>query len=138
MSTATVTNTLQLKILTPNRLVVDEAVTSVQAASPDGEFGILPRHVPMIRPLKIGLLRYVQAGKTQTLAVIGGMLTTEGQTVTVLSDAVERGDEIDVARAQQAKERAEARLREKEATVDVKRAELSLARALLRLKVARG
>lgn len=128
---------MQLKIVTPNRTVVDEAVDSVTALSTDGEFGVLSNHIPLVTPLEIGVLQYSQNGQTKKVAVMGGIFSTDGKVSTVLSDAAELVDEVDAVRAQHAKERAEARLREKSASVDVKRAELSLHRALVRLKLTK-
>jgi F-type H+-transporting ATPase subunit epsilon len=128
---------MNLKIITPHKTLLDEPVDSVTATTLDGEIGVLPNHIPLVSPLDIGVLKFVQNGQTKKVAVMGGVFSTDGKVTTVLSDAAELSDEIDVARAQHAKERAEARLREKAASVDVKRAELSLAKALVRLKLNR-
>lgn len=130
---------MKLRIVTPERLVYEsENVEAVYGKAVDGHLGILPKHVPLITPLEIGVLTYVEEGKHRPLAVMGGMLSTDGQTVTILSDAAELSSDIDTARAQQAKERAESRLREREANYDLARVEKSLARALVRLKVTGG
>jgi F-type H+-transporting ATPase subunit epsilon len=126
---------MNLKIITPHKTLIDEAVDSVTAVTIDGEIGVLPNHIPLVSPLDIGVLKFVQNGQTKKVAVMGGVFSTDGKITTVLSDAAEFSDEIDAARAQHAKERAEARLREKAASVDVRRAELSLAKALVRLKL---
>lgn len=130
---------MKLKVVTPERLVYEsDTVEAVYGKAVDGQLGILPKHVPLITPLEVGVLTYVEGGKHNPLAVMGGMLSTDGQTVTILSDAAELSKDIDAARAQQAKERAESRLREKEANWDLARAEKSLARALVRLRVTGG
>lgn len=126
---------MNLKIITPHKTLLDEPVESVTATTIDGEIGVLSNHIPLVTPLDIGVLKFVQNGQTKKVAVMGGVFSTDGKVTTVLSDAAELSDEIDLARAQHAKERAEARLREKSASVDVKRAELSLAKALVRLKL---
>ena len=128
---------MKLKIVTPERMVLEADVDAVYANAIDGEVGILPKHVPMVTPLSIGVLSYVQSGQKQPAAVMGGVLSTDGKTVTILSDSAELSSEIDKVRAQQAKERAEARLKEKTADWDQARAERAFARALLRLKISR-
>lgn len=126
---------MHLRILTPERIVLDEEnVDGVTARSTQGEFGVLPRHLPLVAPLDIALMTYKMGGKDYTAAVMGGMFSTDGQKITILSDAAELSSEIDTARAKHARERAEARLREKHEDVDTVRAELALSRAMARLK----
>lgn len=125
---------MKLKIVTPERVVVEEdSVEAVYSKSVDGQIGILPKHVPLVTPLDIGLLHYVKEGQKQPLAVMGGLLRTDGEEVVILSDAAEKTSDIDVVRAQNAKQRAAARLQEKNDTTDVGRAQRSLARANARL-----
>jgi F-type H+-transporting ATPase subunit epsilon len=128
---------MRLKIVTPARVVLDEEVEALYAYSVDGEFGVLPKHIPMVTPLSIGVLRFVSKGDARNAAVMGGLFYTDGDSATVLSDNAELASEIDSVRAQHAKERAESRLRERDANVDVKRAEMALARALTRMKALR-
>ncbi|MFN8614637.1 MAG: ATP synthase F1 subunit epsilon [Vampirovibrionales bacterium] len=128
---------MQLVIQTPEKTVVDvENVASVTAESPEGRFGILPRHMAMTAALKQATISYVVEGQTHLVVVMGGLLQTDGQRVTVLTAAAEKTGDIDKARALAAKQRAEQRLKEQLETVDVQRAELALGRALVRLKVA--
>jgi F-type H+-transporting ATPase subunit epsilon len=127
---------MKLTIVTPERQVLTEEVEAVYAAAVDGEFGVLPKHIPMVTPLKIGVLNYVKNGTKHPVAVMGGMFRTDGKEVIVLSDAAEKGTEIDRVRAEQAKERAERRLQQKNENVDHARAEKAFARALARLKIA--
>jgi F-type H+-transporting ATPase subunit epsilon len=128
---------MRLKIMTPERVLVDDDVEAVYGVAVDGSIGILPHHIPMVTPLAVGLLSYVQSGQKKPLAVMGGMLYTDGQTVTVLSDAAEQSNEINIPRAQQAKERAEAALRQKQDQQEIADARQALSRATVRLKVAR-
>lgn len=127
---------LLLKVLTPERLVLEAEVESVTAVSPDGEFGVLQGHQPMLRPLSQGVLRCSLAGGIgqKRIALMGGVLNTDGQTVTVLTETAELATEIDVLRAEQAKKRAEERLRQRESDMDNHRAEQALKRAITRLK----
>lgn len=126
----------RLEIVTPERKVFSEDVYFVVAPGAEGELGILPEHAPLITPLKIGIMRIQQEGKTFKVAVSGGFLEVKNSKVTVLATAAERAEEIDVARAEAARERAEQRLAVKTPDIDVVRAEAALKRALNRLKAA--
>jgi F-type H+-transporting ATPase subunit epsilon len=128
---------MKLKIITPERTVFEEDnVDAVYAKSTDGEVGILPKHIPMVCPLAIGVLRYVKAGQKQAVAVMGGLLRTDGQEISILADAAELGREIDRVQAEQDKAEAEALLKQKVSGTDLQRVETELARALIRLKAS--
>ena len=127
---------MELKIVTPERIVVEEAVDAVYCKTTDGMIGILPHHVPLVTPLDIGVMSYVKGGQKLPLAVMGGLLSTDGKSVTVLSDAAELSTEIDVIRAQQAKARAEAELHKHTDRVEMAHAQQALARALVRLSLS--
>lgn len=130
---------MRLTILTPERVALEtDSVEGVFAHSIQGAFGVLAGHIPLVSALDVALLAYTQGGQRQTAAVMGGVLQTDGNSVVVLSPAAELSTEIDVLRAQHARERAEARLRERTENVDVKRAEMAMARALARLKATSG
>lgn len=124
---------MKLKIVTPERIVVEEEVEAVYGKTIDGMIGILPKHVPVVTPLEIGVMSYVKNGQKLPLAVMGGLLSTDGNSVTVLSDAAELGTEIDAVRAQHAKERAEAELHKLQDHHDIALAQQALSRALVRL-----
>jgi len=127
---------LQLEVVTPDRLVLSEAVDIVMAIGSLGEFGILPNHVPFLSPLMAGELRYRKDNQLDYMVVTGGFVEVSQNKVTVLAEAAERAREIDLDRAKRAKERAEKRLAQaKSEAVDYIRAEGALRRALLRLKV---
>ncbi len=128
--------TQRLDIVTPEKVVFSEEVDFVVAPGVDGELGFLPEHAPLVSALKIGELRVQQGGKDFKFAVSGGFVEVKNSRVVVLADAAERADEIDVERAQAAKERAEQRLSAQSGDIDVVRAELALKRALTRIKVA--
>ena len=128
---------LQLEVVTPDRLVLSEAVDIVMAIGSLGEFGILPNHVPFLSPLMAGELRYRKDNQLDYMVVTGGFVEVSQNKVTVLAEAAERAREIDLDRAKRAKERAEKRLAlAKSEAIDYIRAEAALRRALLRLKVA--
>ncbi len=131
--------TLQLEVVTPSRLVVSERVTEVVAPGSEGYFGVLPEHIPFITTLKAGALIYWKGKEQHHLAVARGYAEVRGDRLSILADSAETAEEIDVARAERARERAERRL-EAWATgsgeVDFARAHAALQRALARLEVA--
>lgn len=128
--------TQRLDIVTPEKVVFSEEVEFVVAPGVEGELGILPEHAPLVSALKIGVLRVQQDGNTFKVAISGGFIEVKNSRVVVLADSAEREDEIDVARAEAAKQRAEQRLANRSADIDVVRAEAALQRALARLKAA--
>lgn len=131
---------LKLNVVTPERKLIDELpVTSLVAPSAGGYVGILPGHAPLVAGLKIGVVKFRTAERPnefEVMAVSGGFLEVSGDQATILAEAAERAADIDVMRARQAKERAEAALREKRDLTDAARAELALKRAINRLRVA--
>ena len=128
--------TLNLQIITPERIVYDKEVEQVTATAIDGELTILPDHEPIITPLGIDVVRFKSGGNESAAAVIGGLLEVTDNRVTVLSDAAELDIEIDEARAHQAKERAEAEKIQRTDKLDVYVTEMAIARAIARLKAA--
>ena len=129
-------DTFQLEIVTPEKLVVKEAVNEAQIPGLEGYLGILPGHAPLITELGVGVITYRAGGTTKTLSVAWGFAEVLQDKVTILAETVERPDEIDVARAQQAKERAEQLLKSNDPELDYDRAQDDLRRAETRLKVA--
>lgn len=126
---------LTLKIITPERIVLEKEVEQVTATAIDGELSVLPGHQPLITSLAIDLLRY-KAGKEEDFAAImGGVLEVKNNEVTVLSDAAELDTEIDAARAKAARERAEAEKIQKTDKLDAYITEMAISRAIARLKV---
>ena len=112
-------------------------VASLVAPGLEGYFGVLARHAPLVAQLAPGELSVVdEEERRRFFAVSGGFLEVGWDRVTILADAAEGADEIDVARARQAQERARRRLRSREANVDLARAEIALRRALNRLRIA--
>ncbi len=128
---------LKLEIVTAERIVYsDENVDVVIAPGVQGELGILPRHTPLLTTLQPGVLVVKKGGEEYSMFVSGGFLEVMPDKVVVLADTAERAEEIDVARAEEARRRAEVRIAESATTVDVARAEAALRRSLIRLKVA--
>ena len=126
---------LLLEIVTPQGLVFSEEVDEVTATGSEGEFGVLPGHVPFVTVLKIGMLTCKSGNETKIFFVNWGYAEIGSDKVMVLADSAERSEEIDVERARAAMKRAEERLRKAE-EVDFKRAEAALERAVTRMQVA--
>ena len=100
---------LTLEIATPMRLVVSDTVDEVVAPGIEGYFGVLPGHAPFLTTLGIGVVTYRNGREEQQLAIAGGFAEVRNDKVIILADSAERPDEIDRARAERAKERAERR-----------------------------
>lgn len=126
-----------LRVITPDRIALDTTVDSVKVPGIDGSMGILPRHAAMVAALDAGELNYASAGSRTTLFVSGGFAEVRGGTVRVVADAAERPEDIDVARADEAAERAKDRLRKPGPAVDVLRANAALRRAMMRKLMAK-
>lgn len=130
---------LKLEIVTQERRVyMAEDVDMVIAPGTEGEMGILPRHAPLITSLAEGVMRVRRAGsREEVLAIHGGFMEVLPDRVMVLADAAERAEEIDVARAEEARQRAEELMKQRrEDRIDYTRAEAALRRSLVRLKIA--
>ncbi len=126
-----------LDIVTLKKVVFSEEIQSMTAPGTEGYFGILASHTPFVSSLQVGVVKITKAnGGVLTLATSGGFLMTNGKKVILLADTAERPEEIDIARAQTAKERAEKRLAERPQDLDLNRAKAALFRAINRLKVA--
>lgn len=127
---------ITLEVITPERVVFREEVDSLIVPGAEGLLGVLPDHAPMVAALKIGILTYRKNGERRRVAVAGGFFEVADNRAVVLSDAAERAEEIDVARARAAAERARRRLAERDANWDFERARAALHRALNRLRAA--
>jgi F-type H+-transporting ATPase subunit epsilon len=132
-----VDNIFQLEIVTPAKLVVKEAAEEAQIPGSSGYLGILPGHAPLITELGVGAITYRASGETHTLSVAWGFAEVLPDKVTILAEAAEHPQEIDVERAQKARDRAEERLKSNDPQVDYTRAEDALQRAETRLNVAK-
>lgn len=126
---------LELEVLTPERTVYSSTVESLRAPGSEGSFGILPRHAFMLAMLDIGPVYFDVGGQRQVLAVSGGFAEVHDNQVVLLVEAAELAEEIDVERAEAARDRARRRL-DRSYGMDVPRARAALARALNRLHVA--
>jgi F-type H+-transporting ATPase subunit epsilon len=128
---------IQLEVVTPERELVHESVLSVYIPAKNGYLGILPGHAPLLSELQPGELSYIEDHVTHFLAVSWGFTEVLPERVIVLAQTAERAEEIDVERAQRAKQRAEDRLKNVTATdIDFERARTALMRSLARLQAA--
>jgi F-type H+-transporting ATPase subunit epsilon len=125
--------TLQLEIVTPDRLVLSEEVEYVGAPGYEGEFGILPNHIPFLTALQVGNLYYKDGGKTFYVFVAGGFAEVSNNKVTIMAEVAEKAVEIDTDRARKARERAEQRLAQQQENIQNARVQAALARSLARI-----
>lgn len=131
---------LTLRVITPDRIVLDTEASSIRVPASDGSMGILRNHAAMVAALDVGLLIYSRGGAEHVLFVSGGFVEVRDNTVRVVSEAGEEPAEINEERAQEAEARARQRLDEgrRQADLDVLRAEMALRRAQFRLRARRG
>ena len=130
-------DTFTLEVVTPARQVVHEAVNEAQIPVLGGYIGVLPGHTPLLAEMGIGELSYHLGNRVVSCTAIGGFVEVLADRVIVLADSSERAEEINVARAEGARDRAQKRLAtQNDPNVDWKRAEESLKRAQVRLQVA--
>jgi F-type H+-transporting ATPase subunit epsilon len=128
--------TFRLEIVTAERMIFADEVNEVVAWGVQGQLGILPHHAPLMTMLQPGDLVIKKDNEEEYLVISGGFLEVRPDKVIILADACERVEEIDVARAEAAKRRAEETLKERPPEVDTATAEAALRRSLARLKVA--
>ncbi len=128
--------TLHVEVITQDRNVYSGEADMVVAPGSEGVLGILPRHAPLLTTLQVGDLRIKHDGDEDAIFVSGGFLEVSHNVVTVLADAAERAEDIDMARAEVARRRAQALLEQRASDVDIGAAQGALERALGRLKVA--
>lgn len=128
-------STVQVEIVTPERVVYQSDANIVVAKGTEGDLGILPHHIPLVTGLKIAPVRVKKENGEDVIAVSAGFLEVRPEKVSVLAESAELAEDIDVDRAQRAKERAERRLADRDEEIDVRRAEFALQRANIRLQV---
>lgn len=127
--------TTRLDVVTAEREVFSDDVDEVIVPGVEGQLGILPHHAPLMTTLLPGELLIKKGGEEFYLAISGGFIEVRPDRIIVLADAAERVEEIDIARAEEAKRRAEEKLAEPIPGVDMARAEAALRRSLARLRV---
>ena len=130
---------LTLEVVTPDRALVREEVDEVVVPGSEGEFGILPGHTPLLATMKVGELWYRQGQEKHYLAIAFGFVEVLPDSVTILAQIAERAQDIDITRAERARQRAEERLNRPAAAEsghDFERARVAMMKSLIRLQVA--
>jgi F-type H+-transporting ATPase subunit epsilon len=127
---------LTLEIVTPDRALVNEQVDEVQLPGSEGYFGVLPGHTPLLASLQVGELWYRVGQEKHYLAIAFGFVEVLPDRVTVLAQIAEKAQDINVARAEAAKKRAEERVAKPQSDIDFERARVALMKSLIRLQVA--
>lgn len=130
----TLTNPMHVEVISPDGpIYTEDGVEMVVARALDGEFAVQKMHLPLAAALDMCVVRVIKNGKEERIAVFGGFLENKDNCVNIVAPIAELAENIDVARAQAAKARAEERLSSKQDGIDADRAHLALSRALVRL-----
>jgi F-type H+-transporting ATPase subunit epsilon len=127
---------IQLLIVSADRALVNETVDEVEIPGFDGYFGVLPGHTPLLATLQVGELWYRQGTEKHYVAIAFGFAEVQPDRVTILAQIAEKAEEIDLARAEAAKKRAEERVVRLTVDMDAERARIALLKSLIRLQVA--
>jgi F-type H+-transporting ATPase subunit epsilon len=127
---------LSLLVVSADRSLVNEQVDEVEIPGAEGYFGVLPGHTPLLATLQVGTLWYRQGSEKHYLAIAFGFAEVQPDRVTILAQIAEKADEIDVGRAEVAKQRAEERLSKPTRDMDFERARIAMLKALTRLQAA--
>ena len=129
---------LHLEIVTAEKMVYQDDVDMVIAPAADGEVGILPHHAPLLTTLQVGELRVKKGGSEQSLLIAGGFMEVSNGRVTVLADAAEHAEDIDVQRAEEARRRAQDSLANRSNVESELVAQAAMRRATVRIRIARS
>ena len=129
-------DTFQLEIVTPDKAVVRDVAEEMQIPGKNGYLGILPGHAPLISELAVGEISYRKGNETHYISVAWGFAEVLPDKVTILAESAERAEDINVQRAEEARQRAEAYLKSSKTDIDFPRALAALQRAEVRLQVA--
>ena len=124
---------IHLKVITHEKIVFEDDIEELYIQTTDGRMGILKNHIPVISTLGIGVTKVVKNKESQCIATMGGILQFAHNRATILTDIAELECDIDLVRAQHAKQRAEARLKAHDETLDMARVQLALAKAVTRI-----
>lgn len=128
--------TFQLKIISPERMFYEGDAEFLELKTTEGEIGIYPQHISMTSIIQSGIMRVVQSGITKEAALSDGFIEILPDQVIILAEACEWPDEIDILRAQEAKQRAERRLKSGDKNINLARAELALRKSLTRIELS--
>ncbi|MBN2830097.1 MAG: F0F1 ATP synthase subunit epsilon [Candidatus Cloacimonetes bacterium] len=126
---------INVEIIMPDRIKLERKCDHLVIPGIDGDFGVYEGHTPMLTQIRPGVLHISYGGKEENYAIHDGFVTVENDHVLILSERVESASEIDFKRAEEARERAEKRLKESSGDIDFRRAELAMRRAVTRLNI---
>jgi F-type H+-transporting ATPase subunit epsilon len=125
-----------LEVVTPDRALIREEVDEIVLPGSEGYLGVLPGHTPLLTTLKVGEMWYRSGSDKRYMAIAGGFVEILPDRVTVLAQIAERAEDIDIRRAEAAKQRAEERLAKTSSDIDFERARIAMMKSLIRLQVA--
>ncbi len=128
-------DTIKFEVVTPDQMILSEDVDYVGVPGVQGQFGVLSNHIPFLSALAIGSLYYRKDGQVKYLFVSGGFAEVSPDSLTILAESAEKAEDIDLTRAKQAKERAEARVQREKDKIDFARAQGALRRAMERINL---
>ena len=127
---------IKFKIITPEKTVYAEEVDYVGAQGVKGSFGVMPNHIPFMTTLDIDTAKVLKDGREEIFSIMGGVFQFKDNEAIILTEAAERGSDIDASRAKLAKERAEALKSSAQTEREIKKANMAIAKAMARLKAA--
>lgn len=130
--------TFKLKIVTPKGIYKETEIEMLNLKTTSGQIGVLANHLPLASAIDISEMNYIQNGERYIFAISGGFIYVNEEETTIIANAIESPEEIDLKRAQEAKQRAESRLKTPQDDVDIMRAEVALKKALTRINVKNG
>lgn len=128
---------LHVRVITPEGIYKEMDTPIINIQTEDGDRGVLPEHMPLVTMLRIGKMTCDEDGKRNYYAVNGGLFYFRNNTAEILTDAIENKEDIDLERAEHAKERAEERIRSNDPNIDLKCAEIALKKAINRIQIAK-
>ena len=126
-------NKIKVKVITHEKVVFERDVDELYVQSTDGRLGILPNHIPVVCALDIGVTKVIVDKEPIHITTMAGVFQFSQNEATILTDIAELGDDIDLARANAARERAQARINAKDEKDDILRAQFALAKAIARI-----
>ncbi|MEE8792948.1 MAG: ATP synthase F1 subunit epsilon [Erysipelotrichaceae bacterium] len=128
-------STLHVRIVTPKGIYKEFDTPILNIQTTEGDQGILPEHMPLVTMLKVGKMTSDEDGKREIYAVASGLFYFRDNTAEILTDAIENKEDIDLARAEAARERAEKRLSSNDPNIDLRRAQIALQKAVNRINI---
>ncbi len=128
-------NKLKIKIIKPQKIVIDEEYDNIIVPGKDGDFGVYPGHTPLISVIRPGVLELYNGEEVTKFAVHDGYVSVENDLVIILCELIEKENEVDKTRAEASKKRAEDRIKSQKEDIDYRRAEIALRKAMARLQI---